>query len=245
MNKLVKEAALFFQKNQKSLEEEFQKKNMSESTFIVSLNPNESEQLNNLFVDEVASSCKDYSKILHSIKTLTCQIKSIQKQHVLLIGEKIYKARKLFQILGSSEGTFSSWIDLVFHTKSSAYNALAYYELFINLPNKESQCLLQSIPYKAAYLLASRKGPIGDKITVIKKIQGLSNTAAIALLNKYLPSLREAHSDCLDSEVLANKLISNKLLDLLKIVSCDVRLSPYNLNLLQQLFNSTIQEKDK
>ncbi|WP_100933919.1 CT583 family protein [Candidatus Chlamydia corallus] len=237
MSKLVKEASIFFQKNKKNTEEEFQKKEITKDVFSVSLTLSEVNRLDSLFSKY---SFEDRKKdVFFSIKTLTCQIKSIQKQHVLLIGEKIYKVRELLKTIESSDTTFSSWISLVFSTKSSAYNALAYYELFTYLPSKTEQLLLQSIPYKAAYLLASRKGSIERKLEVMKKITGLPNTSAISILNKYLPPSREISlSHAYESDEAVNKIISEKLLDLLRLVSSKVQLSEYNLNLIKQLFDN-------
>lgn len=237
MNKLIKEASVFFQKNRKSVKEEFQRKEIVENAFAVSLTPSEINQLDNLLSKhDLEGREKD---VFFSIKTLTCQIKSIQKQHVLLIGEKVYKVRELLKTIGSSDTTFSSWISLVFSTKSSAYNALAYYELFISLPNKDEQILLQSIPYKAAYLLASRRGSIEKKMDVMRKMNGLPNTSAIFILNKHLPSLREISlTHVYESDEAANKIISEKLLELLKLVCSKIQLSEHNINLMKQLFDS-------
>lgn len=237
MSKLIKEASVFFNKNKKNVEEEFRKKEAAKDVFSVSLNPSEVNQLNSLLnKNSLENKKKD---IFFSIKTLTSQIKSIQKQHVLLIGEKIYQVRELLKTIGSSDTTFSAWISLVFSTKSSAYNALAYYELFIGLPSKNEQFLLQSIPYKTAYLLASRKGSIEKKIDVMNKINGLPNNSAVLILNKHLPPLREISSEHVyDSDESINKVISERLLDLLRLICSGVQLTEHNMNLMKQLVDS-------
>ncbi|UFP07259.1 CT583 family protein [Chlamydia pecorum] len=240
MNKLNKEASIFFQKNQKHVKEEFKKKYALEAVFQTSLTQAESEQLDCLILDGNIDLEEQASEVLLEIKSITSQIKAIQKHHVLLIGEKIYRVREILNKSGSSSTTFSSWIGLVFHTKSSAYNALAYYELFLKLPSQSWRVIFQSIPYKTAYLLASRKGEIEDKMTVIEKIQGLPNSAAICILNKYLPSSRDTVISAVSSEEDINKVISDKLLELLKIVCLNPKISQYNMNLLQQLLESTL-----
>ncbi|EPJ29225.1 hypothetical protein CP09DC78_1085, partial [Chlamydia psittaci 09DC78] len=166
MSKLTKEASAFFQKNQENTTKEFLKKEFAMDVFSVSLSDIEKEQIENLVVSQNSKFDEEYNRGLASIKLLTGQIKSIQKQHVLLIGEKIYKVREILKNMNSPDTTFSSWINLVFRTKSSAYNALGYYELFISLPDKNTKSLFQSIPYKTAYLLASRKGSVKDKLKV-------------------------------------------------------------------------------
>lgn len=196
----------------------------------------EHEKINNLVINEDEK--LDVNHNLAAIKLLTIQIKSIQKQHVLLIGEKIYKVREILREMRSPETTFSSWINLVFHTKSSAYNALGYYELFISLPDKHTKSLFQSIPYKTAYLLASRKGSIKEKITVLGKIRGMSNTLAISVLNQFLPSLRSNDELQVNDVEKKNKFLSSKLIEVLEIINSGINISEYNKNLIHQLIES-------
>lgn len=239
MNKLTKEASVFFKKNQEKLKEEFQKKDVISDVFQTSLTQSESEQIECLVLGGMENADSN-SETLAIIKALTSRIKAIQKHHVLLIGEKIYKVRELLNNSGSSATTFSSWIGLVFHTKSSAYNALAYYELFISLPNKDWKSIFQSVPYKTAYCLASRRGHIDDKMSVLEKIKGLPNTDAMCVLNKYLPSSRDSNVDIPSSNDSINKLISDMLLELLRIIHPGIQVSQHNMNLLQQLFENTV-----
>ncbi|ANG66610.1 CT583 family protein [Chlamydia gallinacea] len=236
MNKLSKEASIFFQKNQENTAKEFQKKELSLDIFSVTLSDEEHEKINNLVINEDEK--LDVNHNLAAIKLLTIQIKSIQKQHVLLIGEKIYKVREILREMRSPETTFSSWINLVFHTKSSAYNALGYYELFISLPDKHTKSLFQSIPYKTAYLLASRKGSIKEKITVLGKIRGMSNTLAISVLNQFLPSLRSNDELQVNDVEKKNKFLSSKLIEVLEIINSGINISEYNKNLIHQLIES-------
>ncbi|SYX09479.1 Uncharacterised protein family (UPF0137) (plasmid) [Chlamydia poikilotherma] len=241
MSKLVKEASAFFQKNQENTRKEFHKKEFAMDVFSVSLSEDEKEQIESLIVSKHSVFDDTCSRGLASIKLLTGQIKSIQKQHVLLIGEKIYKVRDILRGMNSPETTFSAWINFVFHTKSSAYNALGYYELFISLPDKNTKSLFQSIPYKTAYLLASRKGSVKDKVKVLGKIYGMSNTSAIDVLNKFLPSLRTSQTERLTNCEDKNKELSEKLMEILKTICSGLELSEYNKNLLQQLFEKTLQ----
>ncbi|WP_366235950.1 CT583 family protein [Chlamydia buteonis] len=241
MSKLTKEASAFFQKNQENTTKEFLKKEFAMDVFSVSLSDIEKEQIENLVVSQHSKFDEEYNRGLAYIKLLTGQIKSIQKQHVLLIGEKIYKVREILKNMDSPETTFSSWINLVFRTKSSAYNALGYYELFISLPDKTTKSLFQSIPYKTAYLLASRKGSVKDKLKVLGKISGLSNALAIDILNKFLPPLKSSQTERRIDFEEKNKEVSEKLMDILKIISSGLELSEYNKNLLHQLFEKTLK----
>ena len=239
MNKLEKEANVFFKKNQTSASQEFKKKVPSIEMFSIALNSEESQSLDRLFLsdDQALSDEESYQEDVLSVKLLTSQIKAIQKQHVLLLGEKIYNARKILSKSCFSSTTFSSWIDLVFRTKSSAYNALAYYELVISLPSQTLQKEFQSIPYKSAYILAARKGDLDTKVSVIGKVCGMSNASAIRVMDKLLPSSRiKEGREFQESDLEKNRKLSDSLLETLRIVCSGTPLSPYNENLLQQLF---------
>nr|WP_281523849.1 CT583 family protein [Turicimonas muris] len=239
MNKLEKEASVFFKKNQESASQDFKKKVSSIEMFSTSLNSEENQSLDRLFLSETQnlSDEESYQEDVLSVKLLTSQIKAIQKQHVLLLGEKIYNARKILSKSCFSSTTFSSWLDLVFRTKSSAYNALAYYELFISLPSTTLQKEFQSIPYKSAYILAARKGDLKTKVSVIGKVCGMSNASAIRVMDQLLPSSRSKDNQrFFESDLEKNRQLSDLLVELLRIVCSGVSLSPYNENLLQQLF---------
>ncbi|AAF39716.1 CT583 family protein [Chlamydia muridarum] len=239
MNKLEKEASVFFKKNQESVSQDFKKKVSSIEMFSTSLNSEENQSLDRLFLSETQnlSDEESYQEDVLSVKLLTSQIKAIQKQHVLLLGEKIYNARKILSKSCFSSTTFSSWLDLVFRTKSSAYNALAYYELFISLPSTTLQKEFQSIPYKSAYILAARKGDLKTKVSVIGKVCGMSNASAIRVMDQLLPSSRSKDNQrFFESDLEKNRQLSDLLVELLRIVCSGVFLSPYNENLLQQLF---------
>ncbi len=83
MSKLTKEASAFFQKNQENTTKEFLKKEFAMDVFSVSLSDIEKEQIENLVVSQNSKFDEEYNRGLASIKLLTGQIKSIQKQHQL------------------------------------------------------------------------------------------------------------------------------------------------------------------
>lgn len=121
---------------------------------------------------------------VNSLLELTIQVKAIQKQGVILLGEKIFRAREIINKNSLKKTSFSSWINMFFKTKSSAYNALAYYELYVNLPTEKLKSSFLEIPYKAAYKLSSKSVCLKDKERIIPHIVGLSNSEAISLISK-------------------------------------------------------------
>ncbi|WP_213319173.1 CT583 family protein [Chlamydiifrater volucris] len=230
MKKLDKEANNFFKKNKNiSVQEISSRTNNAISNVI--LDDFESEKISEIFseVDEC------FSSSVALIKQLTGQIKGIQKQGVLLIGEKIFKVRDILRQIGCFDTSFTKWISLVFPTKSSAYNALAYYELYSSLPDHELRRKFQSIPYKTAYILASRKADIKRKISVMEIIHGMENEVAITTLNQFMPSSRKA-GKLYDGNPL-DYLIYKKAYELMVLVKKSQTLSPLSKKLLKELFS--------
>lgn len=248
MNKVISEAHSFFKKNQKKIKEDFQQNENANVFSSLTLNVEEDTFINNIIYSECElSNVKPSLKLVENVKTLTHQIKVIQKQGALLIGEKIFKVRELLSQMKLPNTTFTSWINYVFPTKSSAYNALAYYELFSTLPTKDDKSIFQKLPYRTAYALASRKASVTDKIIVLKKINGLPNSKAITILNEYIPPLHK-QSYISDKTVLSfheiNKEMSEKILDVLFFMNLRDDISSYNKNLIQQIYDISLTKKE-
>lgn len=237
MKKLNHKANVFFEKNKKQGNHS---QDVTIESFLTTLTPTEETQIEKLFLKEDDVATEDVISGVSSIKFITSQIKLIQKQHVLLVGEKIFKAREIIQGMGKKDTTFTSWVNLVFPTKSSAYNALAYYEFFIKLPDNQVKKAFQSLPYKTAYALASRRGENKVKMSVLSKIRGKNNQEAMCILNTYLPARLEPIVD--DNQ--QNKILSSKLLEVLKLVTIQKDVSEYNKGLVKLLYE-TLNGKPK
>lgn len=233
MKKLINDANMFFEKNKKQIA--VVQKFKQEQKNVLNMSSKDSSQIDELF--NKIQLQKDFVENISSIKILTNQIKSIQKQHVLLIGEKIFRVRALIQEMEEGNTTFSSWVSLVFPTKSSAYNALAYYEFFIRLPNDQSRQVFQAIPYKAAYILAARKGSYDKKTTILQQIIGKNNQDAIQIININFPSSKSVCINLNQDHSSRNKVISEKLLSVVKEINDGLHLSEYNINLLKHLIS--------
>lgn len=229
---LINNANVFFEKNKKQIDAV--QKLKKDQIYALDLTEKETNQLEELF--KQSNLRKDFIENISAIKLLTSQIKSIQKQHVLLVGEKIFKVREILRQMGGEKTTFSSWINLVFSTKSSAYNALAYYEFFINLPNDQAKQLFQAIPHKAAYVLAARKGDVDRKVTVLKQISGKNNQDAIRIVNTHFPSTKPTNIGFVKDDEYRNKEISKKLLEVVNEIHSGLVLTDYNINLLKYVF---------
>ncbi len=124
-------------------------------------------------------------KDLKEIKLLTAEIKSIGKQGILLLGERVWKAREILK--NYRNGTFTQWIEAAFESKKTGYNVLAYYELFHALPLAGLKEKFKKIPQRAAYILASRHGNLEKKMTIISDHADLKANDLIELIQEQFP----------------------------------------------------------
>ncbi|WP_348660535.1 CT583 family protein [Chlamydiifrater volucris] len=230
MKKLSEEAVSFFQKNRNPSVREIPRGDGDSMSDVV-LEDFESEKISEIF----SGLSQDFCGKIDLIKQITGQIKGIQKQGVLLIGEKIFRVRQILKEMGCFETSFTDWVSLVFPTKSSAYNALAYYELYISLPDKALRKKFQSIPYKAAYMLASRKADMKKKISVVEVIQGMGNETAIDALNQFIPSLRKER-EATDDRDPVDYLICKRSYELMTLIKKAKKLSPISKKILREIF---------
>ncbi|NGX59125.1 MAG: hypothetical protein KR126chlam3_00270 [Chlamydiae bacterium] len=101
----------------------------------------------------------------HVLTEITTQIRAIEKQSVLLHGERIFKAQNVLKKY--HDGTFSKWLNLAYGNRQTPYRMLQFYDLFSRLEKDEKE-LMSSMPKRAAYVLASRAGEIEKKVEIIK-----------------------------------------------------------------------------
>lgn len=134
---------------------------------------------------------KQVNDDVDQLKTLTSEIKTINKQGALLIGERVFKAREILK--SYVDGTFVKWIDGTFDSRRTAYNMLSYYELYLSLPNQMQEDF-KKMPQKAAYMLASREGNIEKKAEIINAYHHLKANELMCLIDEQIPSLRRASS---------------------------------------------------
>ncbi len=114
-------------------------------------------------VEEIDHLKRDVDQLI----TLSYECSSVQKQGVLLIGEKINEAKKIFASYKMAKPLFTSWIKKTFSSEKTAYNALAFYEFYIAIQEEDLREKLKKMPLKASYILASRKGDIEQKKEII------------------------------------------------------------------------------
>ena len=150
---------------------------------------------------------KENTKMMNdcNIKNITIEIKAVQKQGIVLLGERIKKVQKILS--SYKEGTFSKWLKLSFNTRQTGYNILSYYELYKSLPTKELQESFKKIPQKVAYVLANRNGDPDKKFEIIEKHHDEEPKHIIELIRETFPLQKEdrrnrkEHNDVLIEEI--------------------------------------------
>lgn len=152
---------------------------------------------------------------LDQLKKITAEIKAVAQQGAVLTGERINQARTILKPY--RDGAFAQWIDMFFGSRRTAYNMLAYYELYSSLPNHESKIKFQKIPQKIAYLLASKGVTIDAKVDIIDKHFDSNHDDLMMLIQERFPTdendgrRKTANKTLLDSlELGFKKLLRRK-----------------------------------
>ncbi|MCE2983982.1 MAG: CT583 family protein [Parachlamydia sp.] len=125
------------------------------------------------------------------IKILTSEIRSIGKQGVLLMGERIYDAREILKPY--RDGTFTKWLQFTLGSVKSGYNMLAYFELYTELP-ENSRENFKKLPQKAAYVLASRNIELQRKEEIINTMYHLKSDELINEIRDMFPKAKRIRS---------------------------------------------------
>jgi hypothetical protein len=168
-------------------------------------------------------------KDLDQLKILTAEIKAIRKQGIVLTGERIQKAKELLKPY--RDGAFTRWIDSTFGSRRTAYNMLSYYQLYSELPNYTLKEGFKKLPYKVAYLLASKVADLDEKVKIIEDYCDSSTDELLMLLHDRFPT------DPVDGRKKeANKVLINTIeLGLKKLLRRKEHLSAANLAHIERL----------
>lgn len=139
-------------------------------------------------MEEESNATQELADDVKKLKHITGTIRGIFREGVFLLGKQVYEARQILQKYNRTGNTFGEWLKIAFKQgRSTAYNALAYYEFHESLPNEELKSQLKEFPYKAAYLLASRDGEFDRKLEILKNHHDQNATEIIAIIDEVLP----------------------------------------------------------
>ena len=120
---------------------------------------------------------------IDEVKRLTKELRAIKRQELVLIGERIAQARDVFRKY--KEKSFREWLELTFGSFKSGYNYLAFYDLYLALPDAIKP-RLKEMPAKAIYILASRKAPLESKIEIVANATPQTANSLVALIQSRL-----------------------------------------------------------
>jgi hypothetical protein len=126
----------------------------------------------------------DLESDLHSLKSLTQEIKAIQTQAVILHGERIKKAQDLLK--SYKDGAFTEWLLSVYGNRQTPYNFLAFYEFYSSIAEGLRPKLLD-MPKQAVYTLASRAGDSKKKVEIIQTYKGEPKHLILAKIRNLFP----------------------------------------------------------
>ncbi|KAF3362554.1 Virulence plasmid protein pGP6-D-related protein [Chlamydiales bacterium STE3] len=151
---------------------------------VAELSSLEQENLRQLLSDYSIDKANELDKDLNSLIFITSEVKAINNQAALLHGERIKKAQTLFKKY--RDGAFTAWLMTTYGNRQTPYNLLQYYEFYIALP-KLLQTKIEEMPRQAIYTLASREGPLEQKIQLIKNSFGQSKTELLQSIRELFP----------------------------------------------------------
>jgi len=136
------------------------------------LDEGEQQSLRRLLSDNVSNPDRELEEDIFEVSRITSEIKSIGREGIYLLGERISKVQKILK--SYTDGTFTQWLTSTLGSKQTGYNYLSYYELYQALPSPDLQDSFSKIPQKAAYTLANKsKGGDIDKTKVKLSLQRL------------------------------------------------------------------------
>jgi hypothetical protein len=143
-------------------------RNFREEFIVAPLTSEEDTEIQLILFGESAANTATDEQVSHAHKALvdiTTQIRAIERQNVLLHGERIRKAQEILKPY--KDGAFTKWLVVAYGNRQTPYRILQYYEFFQSLSGEVRQ-LMQAMPKKAAYALAARNGDQEKKIEIIK-----------------------------------------------------------------------------
>ena len=203
------------------------------------LDPKEANEIDRLLHENFVPGQIDEgqpSKDAEELKTLSSEIKAIGRQGIVLVGERVHRAREILK--NYKDGTFTKWLDATFDSKKTAYNRLNYFEFYRSLP-PSLQEPFKRIPQKAAYILASREGSIEKKEEIIREYSDMEVKDLVPLIQEMLPAA--------SNDKRSTKSSNDRLIDSLREVFKKIRkrkdtLSEKNKDDLQGLMAKMLSE---
>jgi len=147
------------------------------------LSDTEKEELKNLLLNH-SEDDKSIDTDLKALTTLTCEVKAINHQAIVLHGERIKKAQTILKAY--REGAFTNWLINTYGNRQTPYNFLQYYEFYHDMP-KDLHPQIERMPRQAVYALASREGPENKKQKIVEQYQGQTKRELLDEIRETFP----------------------------------------------------------
>lgn len=155
---------------------------------------------------------------LQTVKDASVKIKTIQKQGYALIGEQVSRVRDALKKYSKGDRSFNSWVKVLFTSRQTAYNYIAYHELYSSFSrNKKLQKKIEEMPAKAVYELAAVNGTQEKKKEVLLAYKGEGAKDTLSLIRSSFPKEGDKKQDREVLERSCTKRIKKDLLDLKKL----------------------------
>lgn len=147
------------------------------------LTTNEKDHLEQILLN-YADGQESLKEDLHTLISITSEVKAITNQAALLHGERIKKAHAL--LIRYRDGAFTAWLMAAYGNRQTPYNFLQYYEFYEATP-KDLRQRIELMPRQAIYTLASREGSLDKKFSLVKSYQGQTKSEILQIIRETFP----------------------------------------------------------
>lgn len=148
------------------------------------LSPFEKQQLRSILEKHLREAPSQLEEDLHSLEALTSEVKAINNQAAILHGERIKKAQDI--LTQYEEGAFTAWLLATYGNRQTPYNFLHYFLFYQVTPEKLRQ-QLEEMPRQAIYTLATREGPLKEKLDLLKAYSGETKQEILETIRETFP----------------------------------------------------------
>jgi hypothetical protein len=151
---------------------------------VAKLSSDEEEKLKKILFENAEDDRQSIEKDFQELVAITSEVKAINNQAIILHGERIKKAQSVLKKY--QEGAFTDWLIHTYGNRQTPYNFLQYYEFYSQLNHELKQIALE-MPKQAIYTLATRDGPIDQKMAIVKNYSGESKMEMLSKIRKTFP----------------------------------------------------------
>jgi hypothetical protein len=169
---------------------------------VAKLSLDEQSKIKEILEAHLREECEDLEKDFQDLSAITSEVKAISSQAIMLHGERIKKAQVVLKKY--RDGAFTEWLIHTYGNRQTPYNFLQYFEFYaalsLDLKEKASE-----MPKQAIYTLASRDGPIDQKIALIQDYTGESKQEMLLKIRNTFPlSKKDKRGSHLPTKVVKN-----------------------------------------